>query len=76
MDNLNTNQITLGNMGQVEVEEQNPDESTYTNVDIEQQKPDESKKPYGEETQTDNGQSNMLIFGGLLALLFLFRKKL
>jgi hypothetical protein len=77
MDNLNTNQITLGNMGSVDIEQPRPDESREANVDVAQEAPQESKKPE-EDVEDDKPSSDqtMLIFGGLLALLFLFRKKL
>lgn len=77
MDNLNTNQITLGNMGQIDVAQESPMESKDTGgVNVAQETPPESKddtKTENEDTKSDN---NILMLGGLLVLFLLFNKKL
>jgi hypothetical protein len=85
MDNLNTNQITLGNMNTF-VATDVPNPTDFPNSDVPEvtgegaELSDKTKLEVKNTTDNsdnagDNSQ-NMLIIGGLLALLFLFRKKL
>jgi len=87
MDNLNTQKITLGNMGQI------PDDVTLESpmeqqgdipppIDVDDIGEDveievsEDENTEGSEQTPSESNSNLLIFGGLIALLLLFRKKL
>ena len=77
MDNLNTTQITLGNMSSVDVAQEEPQESKDTqNVDVAENEPESSPKPEDNEDNGDKSDNNFLIFGGLFVLLLLFKKKL
>jgi hypothetical protein len=87
MDSLNTQKITLGNMGQI------PDDVTLESpmeqqgdmpppIDVDDIGEDveievsEDENTEGSEQTPSESNSNLLIFGGLIALLLLFRKKL
>ena len=84
MDNLYTNQITLGNMGQIVANEPTPNdfpdsdipEVTGESAEVTKETKLEVKDTTSSSDNEDNSNQNMLIIGGLLALLFLFRKKL
>jgi hypothetical protein len=76
MDNLNTTQITLGNMTSVDVSQEEPQESRDTQTTNPAQGEPESSKDTGLPPSDDKPENNMLIFGGLLVLLLLFKKKL
>jgi hypothetical protein len=85
MDNLNTNQITLGNMNTF-VATDVPNPTDFPNSDVPEvtgesaNLSDKTKLEVKNTTDNSDGggdnSQNMLIIGGLLALLFLFRKKL
>lgn len=77
MDNLNTTQITLGNMSSVDVAQEEPQESKDTQTtNPAQGEPESSKEEKGLPPPDDKSDNNLLIFGGLLVLLLLFKKKL
>jgi hypothetical protein len=76
MDNLNTTQITLGNMTSVDVAQEEPNEFVDTQTTNPAQDVPESSKDTGLPPSDDKPENNLLIFGGLLVLLLLFKKKL
>lgn len=88
MDSLNTQKITLGNMGQIPddvtlespMEEQGnippPIDVDDIGKDVEVEVSENEDKNENEGDGNSQGNTNLLIFGGLIALLLLFRKKL